>query len=105
MPVPDPEILLRARPHISIADHVPGRIRLKFKPSILRDVPEIGSASGSRSLADWDFIEEVKVSALTFSLLVQYDAARLQPGHWERLVEGSEEDAKAVVDHLRGLTI
>ena len=103
MPAIDPEILLRARPHLSIAHHLPGRIRLKFRPTILRDVPEVGT-SGGRALASWDFIQDVKVNALAFSLLVQYDAARLDPADWERLVEGSDAEAEAVVETLRAMT-
>lgn len=99
----DPGILLRARLYLSIAHHIPGRIRLKFQPAILREVPELATPAGRAALESWNVIQDIKVNTMGLSLLLQYDATRLEPGSWERLIEGSEEEARAVVEDLRAM--
>jgi hypothetical protein len=97
----DPEILLRVRAHLKIAHHVPGRIRLRFAPSILAAVPEIATAKGSDLLDGLRGVENVRVNAAASSLVVTYNPESLPPNWWERLIEGSPAEAEAVVLRLR----
>lgn len=98
----DPEVLLRARPHLQIVHHVPGRVRLRFGPGILEAVPEIAT-QGEALLSGLTGIKDVRVNAAAFSLIVNYDRDRLPPGWWEKLIEGSEAEAIDVVAQLRAL--
>ena len=97
----DPEILLRARSYLSITHHEPGSIRLRFKPAILSAVPEIATSAGHDVLSGWDAIQDVKLNALGMSLQIRYDALRFEPQGWERLIDGSEAEAQAVVSDIR----
>jgi hypothetical protein len=97
----DPAVLLKARKHLTIVHHVPGRVRLRFGPLILNDAPELATADGRAALAQLGAIQDVRVNLPAFSLVVQYDSERLPPESWERLIEGSEAEAESVVEMLR----
>jgi hypothetical protein len=99
----DPEILLRARKHLRIAHHIPGRIRLRFDPGILEAVPEIKDGERGDLLSGLPGIKDVRLNAAAFSLVVTYDRDKIEPGWWEQLIEGDEDAAAEVVARLRQL--
>lgn len=98
----DPEVLLRARPHLHIVHHIPGRVRLRFGPGILEAVQEIAT-EGEALLSGLAGIKDVRVNAAAFSLVVTYDQDRLRPDWWDKLIEGSDAEAAEVVARLRAL--
>lgn len=100
----DPDVLLRAREHLSIAHHIPGRIRLRFGAGILDAVPEFTAGDKPELLKGLAGIKDIRVNAAAFSLLVLYDPEQLLPGMWEQLIEGNESEAAQVVARLRELT-
>jgi hypothetical protein len=101
MPALDPCILLEARSLVRIIHHVPGRVRLRADPRILDAVPELISEEGRAAFAAWRGIEDIRINPVAFSLVIRYDPDTLDPAQWEALLEGSEEEARSVVEHLR----
>ena len=96
------QTLLDIVPHLEIAHHIPGRIRLRI------------SFSGIESLQGMDLgnhvnqipgILSVRVNALALSAVVEYDPERLDPGLWEALtgLKDRPEQTKDVVDRLLAL--
>jgi hypothetical protein len=52
-----PEALLRARVHLTIVNHIPGRIRIRFEPALLKLLPELANADGKDFLRSLDGLE------------------------------------------------
>ena len=96
----DFDLLLKARPHIRVASHVPGRIRLKFAFSILSDVPEIAER-GEQVISAIGGIRNVESNLFARSLTVSYDPEVLPPAWWDRLYGRDEAAAREVVERLK----
>ncbi len=96
----DFELLLKARPHVQVASHVPGRIRLKFAFSILGAVPDVAER-GEQVISAIDGIRDVETNMFARSLTVTYDPEVLPPDWWDRLYGDDEAAARAVVDKLK----
>jgi hypothetical protein len=72
--------------HVSIIHHVRGRLRLRLHPGILQwldNTPE-------RWLAHLPGVSALRLNKAAASLVIDYDAGRLSPEWWERLLVGGE---------------
>ncbi|WP_119165864.1 HMA2 domain-containing protein [Algihabitans albus] len=96
----DFDLLLKARPHIEVASHIPGRIRLKFGFSILSAVPEIAER-GEDVISAIDGIRDVESNLFARSLTVTYDPEVLPPDWWDRLYGRDDVAAREVVEQLK----
>lgn len=74
--------LLRLREYLTVAHHIPGRIRLRMKPGLLTN-PEALKLAGSVDLASWGngsrAIINTRLNNGNGSLVVDYDPHLLRP--------------------------
>ncbi|MBL29245.1 MAG: hypothetical protein CMM50_17075 [Rhodospirillaceae bacterium] len=92
--------LLKGRSRMSIAHHVPGRIRLRFAPDILTQVPELKALIDSGGLEEMAGVTDARVNPFAFSIVVSYDTGRIAPSDWETLIAGGDAEAEAVLRRL-----
>ncbi|CAO3432938.1 HMA2 domain-containing protein [Azospirillum doebereinerae] len=90
----DPHPLLRFVSLLSIAHHIPGRVRLKLaaKDADVADLVVQAKRFG-RSITEAPGIRSVNVNLLARSCVVEYDADRIPPAAWADLLTGTPSDA------------
>ncbi len=76
--------LMRLTPHLEIAHHVPGRIRLRILQSGLQIIQEVDFETVVCGIPG---VLDIRVNPLARSVVVQYDRERLPSDFWE----GAEE--------------
>ncbi|MEQ8602097.1 MAG: hypothetical protein RIB45_02170 [Marivibrio sp.] len=94
---PDLTPFLALRRHVSVAHHVPGRIRVRLAASALKEAKAVDRAAFDRILAALDGVKDVRVNAAAGSAVIAYDPARLPPKEWDRLLTADEETARALL--------
>ncbi len=94
--------LLRLAPHITVIHHVPGRIRLRMRPSGLTAMREIDLDQMRNGIPG---IQEIRVNRLVASVVIQYDPNCLPPDLWEALsrLRDTPELASEVEERLKSL--
>ena len=91
---------LALRRHLVIAHHIPGRIRLRVGPAVLREAGRVDPAVLDRILGAVRGIEDVRVNAAAGSAVVSYRPEVIEPGWWEVLVRGEDAAAIELLDRL-----
>lgn len=96
------QTLLDIVPHLEIAHHIPGRIRLRISFSGIESLKSVDLASHVNQIPG---ILSVRVNALALSAIVEYDPERLAPELWEALagLKDKPKQTKEVVDRLLAL--
>ena len=91
--------LLDIVPHLEIAHHIPGRIRLRISFSGIESLQGVDLENYVNQIPG---ILSARVNALALSAVVEYDPERLDPGLWEALagLKNRQEQTKEVVDRL-----
>ncbi|GEO79896.1 heavy-metal-associated domain-containing protein [Pararhodospirillum oryzae] len=88
------------RPHLSIAHHIPGRVRLKIGIGAL-GVLKAGAAGGpSLQLEDLcriQGIQSVRLNAGAQSVVVSYDPAVIPPSFWQDCLSLPEDRLRAML--------
>ena len=80
----DAETLLTLRSYLSVAHHIPGRIRVKLNPGLLSD-PKALALAGSVDLGSWgngsgaSAILKTRLNLKAGSLIVDYDPHLVKP--------------------------
>lgn len=97
MKLPDVPVLMKLRRYLTVAHHVPGRIRLKLDPNALFQAPSGFAAAFRNWLAAHDGILDVRVNKAALSIVVEYDPVRLPQADWDRLIAGSEDEAARLI--------
>jgi hypothetical protein len=92
--------LLKGRDHLTIASHVPGRVRLKFDYAIVTSAPELVDR-GKEIIGAIRGIHDVDVSLFGQSLTIEYDPQTLPPAWWDKLYGEDEAAAREVVAELK----
>ncbi len=95
-------MLLDIIPHLEVAHHIPGRIRLRISSSGIESLRSVDLASHVDQVPG---ILSVRVNPLALSAIVEYDPERLDPGLWEDLagLRDRPEQTKEVVGRLIAL--
>ncbi|MGE4292144.1 MAG: heavy-metal-associated domain-containing protein [Desulfovibrio sp.] len=78
--------LMDVRHHLSVAHHVPGRIRVKFGLKLLCDV---GAKQALERLGGGELppaILSARINPMGRSVVVEYDAGTVDPGSLEELL-------------------
>jgi hypothetical protein len=91
---------LALRRHLKIAHHIPGRIRLRVGPAVLKEAGRVDPAALDRILGAIDGIEDVRVNAAAGSAVITYIPQVIEPEWWETLVRGEDEAAIALLRRL-----
>lgn len=91
------------RPHVAIAHHVRGRIRLRLRLDALPRLEGFDPALLRLPFTELNGIRSVRINAAALSAVVEYDAAVLAPAWWEDAFGPDEEKAQATMGAVRGL--
>jgi hypothetical protein len=76
--------LMRLAPHVDIAHHIPGRIRLKILPAGLELVKKTNLHT---VLEDIPGISSIRLNRLGLSVVIEYDTTRFPFDLWERMLQ------------------
>ena len=87
----DFELLFGMRSHVSVAHHVPGRIRLKVSLAALADprVKEMIKNKGGHALPKG--VKNYRVNFFSRSVIVEYDQAVINPSNLNEALTTSDE--------------
>ncbi len=91
---------LAVRRHLRIAHHIPGRIRLRAGPAIVKDLGAVNSKALDRILRALDGIKDVRVNPTAGSMVVEYRPDTIKPDWWETLILGPEASAVGLMHRL-----
>lgn len=94
--------LVRLAPHMLIAHHIPGRIRLKVLPSGIEMARETDIQDLVRSVPG---IRNIRLNPLNRSVVIEYDVARFPSDLWENMLQmaGRPELLAEIHDRLERL--
>ncbi|MGY3856885.1 hypothetical protein [Aeromonas intestinalis] len=79
--------------HLTIAHHIPGRVRFKLKLGALgsAEMSQLGQMGQLKQMIEtMPGIRDLRVNPAALSCVVEYDPAQITPPLWESLVEGKE---------------
>jgi len=87
------EKILKLRQRVSVKHHIPGRIRLKYKLSIIAQIGMFSESKLDKLLSNFPAIKKYSVNVGTCSVLIEYDNQIITP----RLIDDlfAESDAQA----------
>lgn len=92
------DLFLRLRPHLAIAHHVPGRIRLRVGFGALSVIGEAGAAAPTLDhLAPLFAPGSIRVNPQARSVVITHDPARFPIAFWRDCLDGPEEAARAAI--------
>ena len=91
---------LAVRRHLRIAHHIPGRIRLRAGPAIVKDLGAVDSKAIDRILRALDGIKDVRINPGAGSVVVEYRPETIKPDWWETLILGREAAAVGLMHRL-----
>jgi len=81
--------IMELRNLVSIAHHVPGRIRLKLDPGILQH-PAAKHLSSLSSAKPEVGLKDARLNILARSLVLEYDTSRISPDEFETFLNGKD---------------
>lgn len=73
---------------VKIVHHTPGRIRLKFNPSILQELGDEGASQLENIESQLEGIKDVKLNKMARSVTINYDVKVLPMEFFETLMKG-----------------
>lgn len=85
---------------ITIAHHIPGRIRLRLSPQVLEKAGNFDLSSVQKlNGINGNGIKGVEINPLALSAIITYDPKKLPPRWWEEFVQ-SEDSAAQVINQI-----
>lgn len=84
--LPDLSPFMHLRRFVSIAHHVPGRIRLKLDLRALCELPKVDPAPFAALIGRVRGVTATRVNAAALSVVVEYDPALIAAPVWARLL-------------------
>lgn len=91
--LPDLSPFFGLRRFVSIAHHVPGRIRLKLDMRALAHLPQVDPAPFVDLVGRVQGVTATRVNAAALSVVVEYDPALIAPPVWAELLAAEPEAA------------
>ncbi len=99
--IPDLGPFLHLRRYVSIAHHVPGRIRLKLDFAALAQLPKADPKPFVELVGRIRGVTTTRVNAAALSVVVEYDPHLIPAPLWPRLlVADAEEVAQVLATHV-----
>ena len=89
--------LARLLPHLRMIHHVRGRLRVRLHAGVLGWLAQWPNAAPETWLAQWPGITALHWNKAAASLVIQYDARRIPPQWWERLLHSRGEALPALL--------
>ncbi|MBI5441199.1 MAG: cation transporter [Deltaproteobacteria bacterium] len=96
------ETVLGLAPHVEIAHHIPGRIRLRIRGGAAELA---GRVDVERAASFLPGVRSIRLNLLARSIVIEYDPARIAPDLWEQVatLHRHPETAPAVAARLEEL--
>lgn len=100
--IPDLSPFLHLRRFVSIAHHVPGRIRLKLDLAALMHLPKVDPAPFVDLVGRIRGVTSTRTNAAALTVVVEYDPHLIPAALWPRLlVADAEEVERVLAAHVR----
>ena len=84
-------------PHLRIVHHVRGRLRVRLHAGVASWMAQWPNAAPESWLARLPGITALHLNKAAASLVIEYDAQRIPPHWWERLLHGQHETLPALL--------
>ncbi len=91
--------LLALRRHLTIAHHLPGRIRLRLTNPLLQRLRGFDTGAMRTAVGQLPGIGEIRINAAAATAVIHYDPTQLPSHLWEQLIHGSDDEAQALLTH------
>lgn len=99
------------RPYVKIAHHIPGRLRLRVSPGILKVLKQeskgwMESAAVriqqvvDQVLHQMEGVHDVRYNKVAGTVIIQYDANHLSRDLWHQLFEGDQQGFFSAFQHI-----
>lgn len=95
--LPDLSPFLHLRRHVSIAHHVPGRIRLKLDLRALAELPKVDPSPFVDLVSRIRGVKATRVNAAALSVVVEYDPQQIPAPLWPRLLTADAAEVERVL--------
>lgn len=86
---------LKLRNWVNVAHHIPGRIRLKYKLSIMLHLARFNFKEIEQALESIPALHHYKINRTTGSIVIEYDPQRIIPALLEDIFSDDESTAEA----------
>jgi hypothetical protein len=97
VPLPDLTPFLQLRRFLTVAHHVPGRIRLMLDLAALAHLPKVDPAPFVELVKRTRGVRSTRVNAGALSVVVDYDTGELPMAIWGRLLAGDRAEIERIV--------
>lgn len=94
---PDLGPFLHLRRYVTIAHHVPGRIRLKLGLAAMSRLPDVDPAPFTQLLDRIRGIKVTRINKAALSVVVEYDPNIVAPSVWARLLQGDAAEIEEIL--------
>ncbi|ACK51824.1 conserved hypothetical protein [Methylocella silvestris BL2] len=94
--LPDLAPILDQRRFLTIAHHVPGRIRIKFDMTALARLPNIDPAPFADLIKRIRGVKTMRINAAALTLVVDYDCAEIPSPIWARLLVADKAEIEEI---------
>jgi len=95
--IPDLSPFLHLRRFVSIAHHVPGRIRLKLDFAALVHLPKVDPAPFVTLVGRIRGVKTTRLNAAALTVVVEYDPQIISAAVWPRLLVADAEEVERVL--------
>ncbi|QIZ76227.1 HMA2 domain-containing protein [Ferrimonas lipolytica] len=92
--------ILSLRQWVHIGHHIPGRIRLKFNSAIVAKLARYKTTQTMEHAIQFAPLKRYQLNSETNSLLLEYDAAVIEPQLLDRLFHDDDQQARAACTSL-----
>lgn len=97
MALPDLSPFYGLRRFLSIAHHVPGRIRVKLSPMALAHLPDVDPAPFVNLAKRIRGVGMTRVNVPALSVVIEYDPVVIPAPLWERLLSGNPVEVERII--------
>lgn len=87
---------------LSIAHHIPGRLRLKVAGRAIKDFAHADGEALEAWVKSLVGIRQVRVNSLALSIVIDYDTAQIGPTDWDLFFGSNKDRALEVLQRLGG---
>ncbi len=87
-------------PHLHIIHHIRGRLRVRLHAGVMDWLAQWPDAAPEDRLAQWPGVTALHLNKTAASLVIEYDARRIPPHWWERLLHSRGEALPALLAEI-----
>lgn len=91
---------LTLRRHLTIAHHIPGRIRLRIGASVFKELNGIDARLFDRILGAVPAIKDARVNAVAGSIVISYAPREIDTAWWDALINTDDTEATHLLRRL-----